>query len=51
MKILLSKGELVKCKKLLEVKEYNIEAAEFYIDYLTNNYREIDSAKNTNEWF
>lgn len=51
MKFELSKEELAKCKKLLEVKEYNIEAAEFYIDYLRNNFREIKSAKNEAEWF
>lgn len=47
----LSNQELEKCKKLLEVKELNIEAAEFYIDYLRNNFREIKSAKNEADWF
>ena len=47
----LSKTELEKCKKLLKVKEFNIEAAEFYNDYLTNNFREISTAKSEAEWF
>lgn len=51
MKISLSNAELNKCKRLLEAKELNIEAAEFYIDYLTNNFREIDSAKSPEDWF
>lgn len=51
MKISLSNAELNKCKRLLETKELNIEAAEFYIDYLTNNFREIDSAKSPEDWF
>ena len=47
----LTKTELDKCKKLLEVKELNIEAAEFYNDYLTYNFREISNANSESEWF
>ncbi|MCQ2793578.1 MAG: methyltransferase [Bacilli bacterium] len=41
MKIVLTKQEEKLCNKFLEVKENNISAAEFYIDYLTNYYDEI----------
>lgn len=47
----LSDIELNKCKKLLAVKELNISAAEYYIDYLTNNYLEIKEATSPNDWF
>lgn len=48
MKISLSKQELEKAKKLLEVKENNITAAEHYIDFLTYHSCDISDDKN---WF
>lgn len=51
MKIFLSKQELDKCKKLIEVKENNISAAEFYIDFLTYHSQDIEEAKNESDWF
>lgn len=41
MIIKLNEKELNKCKKLLDVKEKNISAAEIYIDYLNNHYNDI----------
>lgn len=51
MKISLNEKELNKCLKLLEVKENNISAAEYYIDFLTNYCREISDAKNEQDYF
>lgn len=51
MIISLSEEELSKCKKLLDAKECSIEAAEFYIDYLRNNYLKIKSANSPEDWF
>lgn len=41
MLINLSKQELNKCQKLLDVKESNISAAEIYIEYLNFHYNDI----------
>jgi len=41
MKIALNAAELKKCNELLRVKESNISTAEIYIDFLTNNARNI----------
>lgn len=44
MLINLSKTELKKCERLLEVKESNISAAEIYIEYLNFHYHDISKS-------
>lgn len=45
MKLNLNKEELLKVQKLIDVKELNICAAEFYIDYLNNYYDRLSHQK------
>lgn len=51
MKINLSKEEFNKCQQYLAAKEASISAADFYIEYLTNNYLDVKGAKNPKDFF
>ena len=51
MKINLSEQEKEKCAQLLKVKELNISGVEYYIDFLINHCRDIEFAKDENDWF
>ena len=47
MKINLDSKEISKINDILKAKQYNIVAAELYIDYLENHYNDIKSIKTT----
>ena len=51
MKINLNKTELEKCENLLNAKEQNISAADFYIEYLTEHFADIKFAKNEHDFY
>lgn len=51
MKINLSKEVFNKCQKYLLAKEESISSADFYIEYLTENYLGVKSAKDEKDFF
>lgn len=51
MKIDLNKQEYSRCAEILDVKEYNIDAANIYIEYLTEHYNDINFAKDEKDFY
>lgn len=51
MKININKDEYNKCLELLNAKESSISAADFYIEYLTEKYNGVESAKNESDFY
>lgn len=51
MKINLNQQEYSKVAEILNAKEQNISAADIYIEYLTEHYNDIKSAKDSDEFY